>query len=177
MRSVAAVAVLVAGAVTTGAAGAVPGFESALATAAAAKSCTPAQIAVSHGAPQGTAGTTFIPIIFKDTGATCTIFGVPSVQAVSGKAHHPVGPPARNQSMGEMPAIHTIAKGQAVSDAFGVVDTGNYTASTCGARSANGVIVTLGDFVHSRYVKMPITVCTKRSSTTTRLITPGTSGN
>ena len=102
---------------------------------------------------------------------------MPTVQPVVGSAHRKVGPTARSQSMGEMPARHVIVKGRSVSVAFGVVETGNYTPSTCVARSASGVMVALGDFVHSTYVHLSIIVCTKRASITTRLITAGTTGN
>ena len=70
-----------------------------------------------------------------------------------------------------------MAKGQSVSVAFGVTETGNYAPSTCIMRSASGVVVTLGTFVSSRYVQLPITMCTKRTSITTRLITAGVTGN
>jgi hypothetical protein len=175
MKSAAVAAAVVAGALLTGGAGSPAGFATA-ASAATVKSCVPAQIAVSHGVSQGTAGTTYVPIIFKNTGFKCTIFGVPAIQPVSGNAHIAVGPPARNESMGEMPAMHTIAKGHAVSVAFGVVDTGNYTASTCIARAADGVVVRLGSFIHATYIRLAITVCTKRSSVTTKLLAPGVNG-
>ena len=150
---------------------------SVAASAAPAKNCVSAQITVTHGASQGTAGTIYYPLVFTNTGATCAIFGVPTVQPVVGSAHRKVGPMARSLSMGEMPARHVIAKGQSVSVAFGVVETGNYTPSTCVARSASGVMVALGDFVHSTYVHLAIIVCTKRISITTRLISAGTTGN
>jgi len=66
------------------------------------------------------------------------LFGVPTIQPVIGAAHRALGPLAKNESMGEMPALHTLAVGASVSVAFGVVDTGNLTASTCGARRARG---------------------------------------
>ena len=147
----------------------------ALASAKTVPSCTPSQIAVSKGAAQGTAGTTYYPIIFTNTGGTCRLFGVPVIQPVTGPMHTPVGPAARNMSMGQMPAIHTIAKGQSVSVGFGVTDTGNYPPS-CKARNAQGVTVLLGSFVKKTYVKMSISVCTAHSSTTTKLIAPGKNG-
>ncbi len=149
----------------------------ATASAATVKNCLPAQITVTHGAANGTAGTIYYPIIFTNEGASCAIFGVPAIQPVAGRAHHAVGPLARSLSMGEMPARHVIAKGQSVSASFGVTEAGNYTPSTCASRSASGVVVTLGTFVTSRYVQLPITVCTKRASITTRLISAGVSGN
>jgi hypothetical protein len=79
--------------------------------------------------------------------------------------------------MGEMPVRHVIANGQSVSVAFGVIEAGNFTPSTCVMHSATGVVVSLGSFVSSRYVHLPIVVCTERTSTTTRLITAGVTGN
>ena len=151
---------------------------STAATTTGAKSCVSTQITVSRRAAQGTAGTNYYALVFTNTGATaCTLFGVPVIQPVIGPSHRPLGPPARNESMGEMAALHSLAHGASVSVAFGVVDTGNFTASTCIARRARGVIVTLGAFVRPTYVGLAITVCTKRASTTTRLVSPGVTGN
>jgi hypothetical protein len=146
------------------------------ASATTVKACTSTQIKVTHGVPQGTAGTTYNPIVFTNTGATCSISGVPAIQPVAGATHHPVGPAARNFSMGQMPMLHVVAHGRSVSDAFGVVDTGNYPAATCVARHADGIIVRLGSYVHPTFVHLPITVCTKRASTSTKLIVAGIKG-
>jgi hypothetical protein len=175
VRSILMLPVLAGGLFAGGLFGVAP---SSAATTTVAKSCVSTQMTVSRGAVQGTAGTTYHALVFTNTGATiCTIFGVPVIQPVIGPSHRPLGPPARNMSMGEMPAMHTLAHGAAVSVAFGVVDTGNYPASTCGARRARGVIVTLGAFVHPTYVALAITVCTKLASTTTRLVSSGVTGN
>jgi len=147
------------------------------ASATTIKNCLPTQIIVTHGAANGAAGTIYYPIVFTNKGAACAIFGVPAIQPVAGSAHRAVGPLARSLSMGEMPARHVIAKGQSVSVTFGVTEAGNYPPSTCASRRANGVEVTLGTFVMSRYVQLPISVCTKRTSITTRLITAGVTGN
>lgn len=144
-------------------------------SAATIVSCVPSQMRVIHGASQGTAGTTYIPLIFTNAGRTCAIWGVPSVQPTLATRRH-VGPTARNEAIGEMPARHVLAKGQSVSVAFGVVETGNYTPSSCVARGAAGVVVALGTFVRPTYVHLSILVCTKRASTTTRLIAPGRAG-
>jgi hypothetical protein len=152
-------------------------FASLTASAATVKNCVPSHIKVTHGPADGTAGTIYYPIVFTNTGSTCAIFGVPAIQPVAGTDHHAIGPSARSLSMGEMPVRHVIAKGQSVSVAFGVIEPGNYTPSTCIVRSANGVVVTLGSFVTSRFVRLPIAACTKRTSITTRLITAGVTGN
>jgi hypothetical protein len=159
------------------------GVAGSSAAATSAKSCVSTQITVTRGAARGTAGTTYYAIVFTNTGShvllnvtSCTLFGVPVIQPVIGASHRALGPAARNESMGEMPAIHTLAMGSSVSVAFGVVDTGNFAASTCGARKARGVVVTLGAFVRPTYLSLPITVCTKLASTTTRLVSPGVTG-
>jgi hypothetical protein len=173
MKSAVAAVAMAAGGLVAAAG---PGATESVASAATVGSCASSQVTVSHGAPQGTAGTTYVPIIFTNTGAKCAIWGVPAIQPVAGSAHRAVGPLAHSLSMGEMPVRHLLAKGRSVSVAFGVVDTGNFTPSTCVARSANGVIVTLDSFVRPTYVHLPIAVCTKRSSTTTKLIVAGVNG-
>ncbi|MDE3008541.1 MAG: DUF4232 domain-containing protein [Acidobacteriota bacterium] len=138
--------------------------------------CVAAQLRLTKGQPQGTAGTTYVPLIITNAGRACAIWGVAAVQPVSGAARRAVGPLARNTAMGEMPVRHVLAKGASVSDAFGVVETGNYPASSCVARRASGVEVSLGSFLTKRYLAMAISVCTKRASTTTRLLAAGTQG-
>lgn len=150
-------------------------FSGAPAGSAVAASCAPAHIHTSVGASEGAAGTIYVALVFTNTGPSCAIWGVPSIQPTL-RSRKPVGPPARNQSIGEMPARHVLAKGHSVSVAFGVTQTANYPASACVARSANGVVVSLGNFVRPTYERLAISVCTKRSSTTTRLIVAGTTG-
>jgi len=149
------------------------------AAAATVSSCAPAHLRVSLGVAQGAAGTIYHPVVFTNTGPTCSVFGVASIQPVVGGPSHnlaAVGPAARNASMGEMPVIHVVKKGQSVSDAFAVVETGNYTASTCKPRTAGAIEVFLGNFVRRTYVNLTISVCTARASTSTRLLAPGTTG-
>jgi hypothetical protein len=38
------------------------------------------------------------------------------------------------------------------------------------------VVVRLGSFIHATYVRLAITVCTKRTSVTTKLLAPGVNG-
>ena len=138
--------------------------------------CVSSQLTLAHGQSQGTAGTTYVPIVITNHRGTCAIWGVPAIQPVSGATHRALGPIARNLSMGEMAMRQVISRGASVSVAFGVVDTGNYSSSTCVARRANGVKVSLGGFFANRFVDLPITVCTKITSTTTRLLAKGSQG-
>lgn len=149
------------------------------ATTVAVKNCAPAHLKVSIGAAQGTAGTTYYPILFTNSGPTCALWGVALVQPVVGGVSHShvqVGPKARNVSMGEMPVRHIVKSRGTVSDAFGVGESGNYTPSACRAKNAGAIIVSLGTFVSSTYVPLKISVCTKLANTTTRLIVEGTTG-
>ncbi len=156
---------------------------SALARAATlhvAPSCKPAQMKVSLGVAQGAAGTFYYPIVFTNEGATCTIFGVPSIRAglrpVAKKPPTYVGLWARNLSMGYFPALHRVGHHQSVSVAFAVSDPYNYTASQCRPKGAAGVYVTLGSFARA-FVPIPhLIVCSALPDLVTRLIVPGTSG-
>jgi hypothetical protein len=174
LRLLASATLLATGVVA--AAGAVGGA----AAAATVKECTPSHVTVSLGTSQGTAGTIIYPIIFTNTGSSaCAIWGVPAVQPVVGGAHHSrqhVGPAAHNNSIGEMPVRHTVKPGKSVSAAYGVAESGNYTASTCGAKTARAIVVSMGDVVHHAYVPLTISVCTKLASTHTQLIVAGTTG-
>jgi len=139
--------------------------------------CHSAQLTTRIGQANGAAGTIFYPLVFTNTGPACTIYGVPSVQPVSGSlSHRPLGPTAKNLSMGQMPVRFTVAKGASVSSTFGVSESGNYTPTLCAPANASGIVVTLPGFVSNRYVALPISVCTKLASTSTRLLVRGTQG-
>ncbi|MBW4029430.1 MAG: DUF4232 domain-containing protein [Acidobacteria bacterium] len=145
-----------------------------------APNCASAQLRVSLGTPQGAAGTIYVPVVITNTGRACQIWGVPAIQPVvvtKARRFAPVGPRARNTSIGQMPVRHVVAKAKSFSDAFGVTETGNYTPSTCRARNATGVVVSLGGFLTRVYVPLKISVCTRLASTTTRLIVAGTAGD
>ena len=153
----------------------------ALATGAVATSpdCVSPQLHLSLGTSQGAAGTIYVPLVITNTSRTCQIWGVPAIQPVvrtSTQRFAPVGPRARNTSIGQMPLRHVLAKGKSVSDAIGVTETGNYTPSTCRARHATGVLVSLGGFVNRAYVPLQMSVCTRLASTTTRLLVLGRTG-
>ena len=58
---------------------------------------------------------------------------------------------------------------------FGVSETGNYTPSTCAAKSAQSLSVGLAK-TGNWWVKLPISVCTKLTSTTIWGVVPAGSG-
>lgn len=141
--------------------------------------CAPTQLRVSMGQSEGAAGTIYYPIEITNHGRTCAIWGVPAVQAVRGGATHshvPVGPAARNVSIGAMPVRHVLPTGHRVSDGLGVAETGNYPARDCVARMAGAIVVRLGTFVAGTELPLKISVCTKVASVSTRLIVTGNTG-
>ena len=151
--------------------------ESVVASADTAQNlCTAGQIHVSLGRFQGTAEATVVPLIFTNTGSTCTIYGVPAVQPVADAVRlRPVGPPAHNDSMAMYPALHQLRKGQSVSALLRFTETGNYSVGTCKPAAIGGLVVSLLNVSH-HYVRFPQTVCTALPSVATRLIGSGTQG-
>ena len=135
--------------------------------------CTSGQLTLTRGSRHVVAQVTFTALVLTNTGATCALWGVPAIQPV-GVTHRPIGPLARNLSIGEMPLRHVIARGVSVSVAFGVTNTTSIPASRCHAARAEGVTVALGSFFSGRFLAMPLSVCTTSASTTTRLLAPGT---
>ncbi len=146
-----------------------------VAAATGVPACRPSQVRITTGVSEGAAGTIYVPLVFTNRGATCTIWGVPSVQPVT-LTHHPVGPPARNDSIGLMPALHVVRHGQSVASALGVAETGNYPVARCHARRAWGVRVRLGSLAGPAVVKLGISVCTSQASTSVQLVVPGRTG-
>jgi len=148
----------------------------ASATVANTPNCISTQLRITVGRAQGTAGTDYYPLVFTNQGSACAVWGVPAVVPVVGPTHKIAAPAAHNDSMRMMPVRFTLTKGQSVSSAYGVGVTSNWTPAFCKARSVPGVLVTLGTFVSRRYVALPISVCTRGSSTSTRLLVRGTQG-
>ncbi len=133
--------------------------------------CTGAQLRVSFGHPDGTAGTIYYSLTFTNTGERCSLSGVPSVQPVADSvALLPIGPAARNMSMGQMGVLHMLSKGQSTSASIGFIETGNYTPSTCRPSTIHFIVTSLGAVTNRRVGTGPLSVCTKRSSVTTRLL-------
>ncbi|MGC8510685.1 MAG: DUF4232 domain-containing protein [Acidimicrobiales bacterium] len=146
-----------------------------VASAGAVPMCRATQLRVSLGRPNGTAGTIYYPIVFTDTSGRCALWGFPRVQPV-GSGRRPVGPPARNESVGQMAVRHVVTRGQSVSAPLGVTDTGNYPSSRCAVRAALGVEIALTGFVPWTYRALRTTVCTRLASTNVQLLVAGSTG-
>jgi len=170
---VSGVLVMTSGALATGATGATG------ASASTVKTCTSALLSVSLGTSEGAAGTIYYPVVFTNRGAACAIWGVPAVQPVVGGASHSridVGPRARNDSLGQMPVRHVLAAHHQVSAGMGVAESGNYPVGLCEPENAGAIVVSLGTFLPPTNLTLKISVCTKVSSVSTRLIVSGNTG-
>ncbi len=142
----------------------------------AVHACVSNNVTVHLGPWQGAAGTSYRPVIFTVKSGTCTFTGVPAVQPLGGPHHHAVGPAAANQSMGMMPALHTVSAGHSVSASIGFTDTLNYPTARCHPAAVNAIAVTLPSLGSTQYLVLSSSVCTALSSVSTRLIVPGTGG-
>lgn len=144
--------------------------------------CQPSALRVSIGRSAGATGTVYYPIIFTNVGAAaCVVSGVPAVQpttgALAGVAHIFVGPragAAAVASRGHGDPVR-LDHAKSATATFGVSETGNYTPSTCAAKSAQSLSVGLAK-TGNWWVKLPISVCSKLTSTTIWGVVPAGSG-
>lgn len=135
--------------------------------------CTNVQASV--GRANGAAGTIWYPIILVNKGAVrCQIAGLPTIQPVanSTSASSTVGPPARVNLTESVPVV--LFPGGSASAAFGVGETGNYSASTCAPASAKAIVLTLGAI--TKTVPLSISVCTALASTSVNPFVSGRTG-
>ena len=154
------------------------GAASASAGASPIPRCQSSQMRVTHGPVTSTilieGRRVSTPIIFTNVGARCEIWGTPILQPVVGPTHKLASPPAFNRSIGQMPALHIVATGAAVSTIF--IDTLYFSLATCSVTVADGLIVEIPTFVRQTYVALPMTVCAGMTATSTQLIVNGVLG-
>jgi Protein of unknown function (DUF4232) len=104
--------------------------------------CASAQLTPSLGPPDGAAGTTFYPLILKNSGdAPCSMSGYPAVSFIAGSDNHPVGV-AASQDAETIIGLVVIAPGQSTSANLGIVNAGNFPAD-CNAVPVSGLQVSL----------------------------------
>ncbi|MUL75694.1 DUF4232 domain-containing protein [Mycolicibacterium sp. CBMA 226] len=104
--------------------------------------CASAQLTPSLGPPDGAAGTTFYPLILKNSGdAPCSMSGYPAVSFIAGSDNHPVGV-AASQDAENIIGVVVIAPGQSTSANLGIVNAGNFPAD-CNALPVSGLQVSL----------------------------------
>jgi hypothetical protein len=133
-----------------------------------AKSCLTRNLKVSLGPANGTAGTTFYPLQFRNAGTTsCTLSGYPGVSAVTSSGKQIGSPASRNNVKFQ---TVTLAPGKQKSASVGIVDTGNFDPSTCAPVTAAGLKIFPPNQSKSVTIKKKFSTC---SSTTTTSLTVG----
>jgi hypothetical protein len=138
--------------------------------------CTQTQLVTSLGHARGTAGTTNVPLVFKNPVVyTCVVHGYPSVSSVSGPHGTRVGPPPADQP-GRAPYVWVQPFGGTASATLGIVATGVYTPSACQAKPASGLKVRAPHSTHATYLAYRHLVCTQRTSTHVVPVVAGPSG-
>ena len=102
-----------------------------------AQTCTVNELSVQLGAPDSGAGTTVVPIIFKNTGGrTCQIEGYPGVSFVGGGNGTQIGAPASRDASVAI-TFHELKPGDSVQSPLRITQAGNY--DTCGTETADGL--------------------------------------
>lgn len=147
--------------------------------------CTSAQLRVSVGQSDGTAGTIFFPLIVTNVSShACAVSGTPSVQpttgSLAGVAHILVGPSATLRDTGSTGYGDSIRLGPhaSASAAYGVVETGNFSPSQCVSQNFESLSVGIASVRGSTswFVPLKGTTCTKLASTNISGLVPGTTG-
>jgi hypothetical protein len=121
---------------------------------------------VSLGPPNGAAGTTFYPLQFVNMGkTTCMLKGYPGVSAVTSSGKQ-IGSAASRVSA-KFGTV-TLAPGKQRNATIGIVDTGNFSASSCAPVTAAGLKIFPPNQSKSVTLKKTFSTC---SSTTTTSLT------
>lgn len=103
--------------------------------------CQPSQLSASVGASQGTAGSVYVNIVFKNTGSSpCTMTGYPGVSLGAGSPAKQVGQPAaRNPQV--TPRIVTLIPNAHAFAVLQIGDAGNYPSGTCDPSPTTSLLV------------------------------------
>jgi len=176
LRLPAVVALLLASALTAGAAGAATPASARPASIAATSS--PASSARPEVAPacntstlviwldttgDGTAGSFYYELMFTNlSGRACTLTGYPGVSAVSLTGRQLGEPASRNPA--HIPRSVTIPAGRSAKAVLQIVIAGNYPDSLCGYTTAAGLRVYPPNQTASRIVPFPFSACVKSSA-------------
>ena len=108
----------------------------------------------------GAAGTIFYTLNFTNlSGSTCTLRGYPGVSAVSLSGRQ-LGQSARRDSSIRVRTI-TIRNGASASATLGIVETGNFSNSLCGAVTAAGLKVFPPGQATAKAIPFPFSACSR----------------
>lgn len=110
-----------------------------------ARPCSTSQLSVTLGRGNGTAGSVYVPLQFRNRGSSaCTLHGYPGVSYVTGPGGNQVGRAA--QRMGPVggqsaEAIITLAPGSVAQATLRVIDVSNLPVSSCSTIPVSGLRV------------------------------------
>ncbi|MGH3098403.1 MAG: DUF4232 domain-containing protein [Streptosporangiales bacterium] len=125
--------------------------------------CHNSQLAVRLGRPEGTAGSVYVRIGFKNTsGSRCTLDGHPGVSFVTGDDGHQVGLSA-GRAKSSRPKKISIAPGHRASAVLRITDEGGYARRDCRPVHARGLRVYPPDSYHAVYLPDPQPACSSRA--------------
>jgi hypothetical protein len=125
--------------------------------------CATSALKVSLGPPNAAAGTTFYPLKFVNTSKTsCTLTGYPGVSAVTSSGKQ-IGNSA-SRSGAKFRTV-TVAPGKQQSASVGIVDTGNFSASSCKPVTAAGLRIIPPNQSQSVTIKKKFSTCSSTAST------------
>lgn len=147
------------GAVAALASGAPPA--QGLATKASIPACrTSALVVWLDTQSNGAAGTIFYTLNFTNlSGSTCTLRGYAGVSALS-LAGRQLGQSAKRDSSTPVRTI-TIRNGGSARATLGIVETGNFSSSLCGAVTAAGVKVFPPGQASAKTIPFPFSACSR----------------
>ena len=111
------------------------------ATAGSLTRCPSAQLTVTLGATEGTAGSTYQPIVFTNKGsAGCTLSGHPGVSFVAPGSGAQVGAAATHLAKPPTTTV-TLTPGATASALLRTVDYGNFSTAACVAKPVSALRV------------------------------------
>ncbi len=110
-------------------------------------------------AANGAAGTIYYQVQFTNTSTVeCTLSGYPGVSAVN-RAGHQIGAAARR--VGPLSVLVYLKAGATARASLGIVETGNFPASSCKPVTAFGLRVYAPNQTASDVIPFPFSTCSK----------------
>lgn len=140
--------------------------------------CTAADLTLTVGDGEGTAGTVYRPLRFTNSGGrVCTIQGFPGVSYVAGADGHQVGPAAFRD--GTKGAVVTLRPGQVAAATVGFVNVRNYDDAACQPTPVLGIRVYPPHDTAAMFVPLEGLGCMRTppgNQLTVRTVNPGPNG-
>ena len=146
-------------------------------TAAAAGgpgSCATRDLSAKVGQSQGTAGSTYVNIVFTNiSGKTCTVYGYPGVSLAGGTPVTQIGLSATESTAAPRQLV-TLTAGAVGNALLQIVDAGNFPSATCAPVNATYLQIYPPNQTTPIYLQFSSQTCSKPVQTlTVGVIQPG----